>query len=227
MKKIVFAILICALSLCLFACGSDFDENYVYDGKSLVGTWQEKEIDYADYYTYEFSENGKMVLKQFIYGMEISSEEGTYTVKDNKLEVLFPEDNGTTSVVENRFSITENGELIMVRLSTVNEIEEVETVYVSHTPVFNLENPLVGTWENSAVEDELWIFCEDMVITIPNDIKEEKMLYSVKDDKVSMLYLIDSGEHKLFLETPLIFEYEQNGKTLKLFGEVNYVFTKK
>ena len=168
-----------------------------------------------------------MVLKQFIYGMEISSEEGTYTVKDNKLEVLFPEDNGTTSVVENRFSITENGELIMVRLSTVNEIEEVETVYVSHTPVFNLENPLVGTWENSAVEDELWIFGEDMVITIPNDIKEEKMLYSVKDDKVYMLYLIDSGEHKLFLETPLIFEYEQNGKTLKLFGEVNYVFTKK
>ena len=227
MKKIIFTLTICALALCLFACGSKFDENYVYDGESLVGTWQEEKIDYADYYTYEFAKDGKMVLKQFIYGMEISSEEGTYTVTDNKIEVLFPEENGTTSVIENRFSITEDGELVMVRLSTVNQIEEVEAVYVPHTPVFNLANPLAGTWENNAVEDELWIFDENMEITIPNAVKEEKMLYAVDENKVYMLYLIDSGEHKLFLETPLVFDYELNGNTLKLFGQVNYVFTKK
>ncbi len=227
MKKLLCIIALCACIFCLFACGSKFDEDYVYDGKALVGTWQEEEIDYADYYTYEFFADGKMNLKQFIYGMEISSEEGTYTVKQNKLEVLFREDNGKTSYVENKFSITEDGELIMVRLSTQNQMEEVEAVYVPHTPVFNLESPLVGTWENTEVEDELWIFDKNHEITLPNEEKTEKMLYSTRDGKVYMLYLIDSGEHKLFLETPLIFDYELKGDTLKLYGEVNYTFKRK
>lgn len=227
MKKTLCIIALSLCALCLFACGTKYDESYVYDGESLIGTWQEEEIDYADYYTYEFLENGKMYLKQFVYGMEISSEEGTYSVKDGKIEALFLEDNGKTSSIENKFSITQDGELVLVRLSTQNQMEEIETVYVPHTPVFNLENPIEGTWENTEVEDELWIFDKNYEITIPNEIKEEKMLYSVKDDKIYMLYLIDSGEHKLFLETPMIFDYELSGDTLKLYGEVNYTFKRK
>lgn len=228
MKKILCIAVLCACIFCLFACDdSKYDENYVYDGTSLVGTWQEEEIDYANYYTYQFSKDGKMLLKEFIYGMEVSSEEGTYTVKDNKLTVLFPDDDGTSYYVENKFSITDDGELVMIRLSTENQMEEVEAVYVPHTPVFNLESPLVGTWENSEVKDELWIFDKNHQITLPNKEKTEKMLYSTKDGKVYMLYLIDSGENKLFLETPLIFDYELDGDTLKLYGEVNYVFKRK
>ena len=227
MKKIFFTLILCALALCLFSCGNKFDENYVYDGTSLVGTWQEEEIDYADYYTYTFHQNGKMELKQFIYGMEVAADEGEYTIKDNKLEVLFPEDNGKTALVENRFSITDDGELVMVRLNTANQMEEIEAIYIPYEPVFNLENQLVGTWENEDVKDELWIFGDNYEITIPNIEKTEKMLYAVDDDKIYMLYLIDSGEHKLFLETPLIFEYDLDGDTLELSGEIDYTFKRK
>lgn len=227
MKKIIFTLILVSLALCLFSCGEKFDENYVYDGTSIVGTWQEEEIDYAGYYTYSFSKDGKMELKQFVYGIEVSADVGTYTVDGNTLEVTFPEENGADSLVKNRFSITEDGELVMVRLSTVNEIEEVETVYVPFEPVFNLENNLIGTWENTEVENELWIFDENYEITLPNEEKSEKMLYSVDEDKVYMLFLIDSGENKIILETPIIFEYELDGDTLKLFGEVDYVFKKK
>ena len=227
MKKAVLILVLCCFALCLFACGSKYDENYVYDGQSLVGKWQEEDIAYEDYYTYEFFADGKMELKQFIYGMEVSCEVGTYTVDGNRLEVLFREDDGRVSEIENKFSITSDGELVMVRLSTSNQMQEVETVYVPFEPVFNLKNELVGTWENTKEDGECWIFDGNYEITIPNEVKEEKMLYSIKDDTLYMLYLIDPGEHKLYLEEPMIFTYKIDGNTLKLYGEIDYEFTKK
>lgn len=225
MKKILLLLVILALSLCLFSCGEEkyYDENYVYDGKSLIGIWQERDINYEDYYTYEFFADGKMELRQFIYGMEIGTEVGEYTVKDGKIEVLFREDDGRISTLENKFSITQDGKLILLRLDPNGQMSEVEAVYVPYEPVFNLEKALVGTWENLSVEDELWIFDSDFMITIPDEIKEEKMLYSTKGDTVYMLYLIDSGEHKLFLETPMIFEFSIEGDTLEMTGDFDGV----
>ena len=115
----------------------------------------------------------------------------------------------------------------MVYLSKQNQMQEMEAIYIPYEMEYNQENPLLGTWENAEVEDELWIFDKDFVVTMPNEIKTEKMAYSIKGDTVYMLYMIDSGEHKLYSDTPLAFEFEIDGDTLELSGDIDYTFKKK
>ena len=114
MKKILLLSLIALSLICLFSCGSKFDEDYVYDGHSLVGKWQEEDYNEEYYITYEFFEDGRFEHCQYAYGIETAKAEGTYTAEGNKFVVEFKNYDNTSSYVENKFCITENGELIMI-----------------------------------------------------------------------------------------------------------------
>lgn len=226
MKKIITLTLLFLAFACLFSCGNKFDEEYVYDGQSLVGKWQEENLAEDYYITYEFFADGKLLQTAYVYGIEIEKEVGSYEAEGTKLTLIF-DDNGTPVKIENKFSITDDKELVMVYLSKQNQMQEMEAVYVPYEMEYNKENPLIGTWENTEYKDELWIFGEDFVISLPSEEKTEKLAYSVKDDTIYMLYMIDPGEHKLYSDTPLVFTFDVDGDTLTLDGEVNYTFKKK
>lgn len=226
MKKLLIISLLILSFACLFSCGSKYDEEYVYDGGALVGKWQEKDINDEYYITYEFLADGKLIQTAYVYGIEIEKEIGSYEAKNSQLTLIF-DDNGTPVRIDNKFTVTDSGELVMVYLSKQNQMQEMEAIYIPYEMEYNQENPLLGTWENAEVEDELWIFDKDFVVTMPNEIKTEKMAYSIKGDTVYMLYMIDSGEHKLYSDTPLAFEFEIDGDTLELSGDIDYTFKKK
>ena len=84
-------VLLIIAAICVTAClifgGSNFDENYRYDGHSLIGKWREKSYDEVSYISYEFYENGKVELKEYSYGIELKSTLGTYSVDVNKITV--------------------------------------------------------------------------------------------------------------------------------------------
>jgi len=226
MKKIITLSLLIFTFACLFSCGSKYDEEYVYDGQSLVGKWQEENLNEEYYITYEFFADGKMVQAAYIYGIEIEREVGRYEAKNSQLALIFT-DNGKDVRIENKFTVTEDGELVMVYLSKQNQMQEMEAIYIPYEMEYNKENPLLGTWENTEIEDELWIFDSEFVVTLPNEVKTEKMAYSVNGNKLYLLYMIDPGEHKLFSDTPLVFTFEIDEDTLELDGEVDYTFKKK
>lgn len=233
MKKLLIISVLILSFACLISCGSKYDEEYVYDGGALVGKWQEESLDEKYYITYEFLADGKLIQTAYVYGIEIEQEIGSYEAKGSKLTLIF-DDNGTPVRIDNKFTITDSGELVMVYLSKQNQMQEMEAIYIPYEMEYNQENPLVGTWENTAVEDELWIFGDDFVLTMPNEIKTEKLAYSIKDGTLYLLYMIDPGEHKLFSDTPLIFKFDIDGDTLELDGDtqglegdIDYTFKKK
>ena len=226
MKKLIAVSLFILTFACLFSCGSKYNEEYVYDGQSLVGKWQEEALTEEYFITYEFFADGKFLQSVCVYGIEIEQEIGKYEAKDSKLTLIF-DDNGTDVRIENKFTITEDGELVMVYLSKQNEMQEMEAVYIPYEMEYNKENPLLGTWENASVEDELWIFDDEFVVTMPNKVKTEKMAYSINGNKLYLLYMIDPGEHKLYSDTPIIFTFKLDGNTLVLDGEIDYTFNKK
>ena len=226
MKKLFSLTFLCLLTLCLFSCGSLYDEGYVYDGNALVGKWQEKALNEEYYITYEFLSDGTLIQAAYVYGIEIEREVGRYEAEGSALTLIF-DDNGTPVSIENKFTVTEDGELVMVYLSKQNQMQEMEAVYIPYEMEYNQENPLLGTWENTEVKDELWIFDKDFVVTMPNEIKTEKLAYSIKGNKLYMLYMIDPGEHKLYSDTPVVFTFEIDGDTLELDGDIDYTFKRK
>ena len=227
MKKIICLAVVATCIFCLFSCGSKFDPNYEYDGHSLVGIWCEEDYSPSEYYTYEFTAENTMILRYYHYGILFDNSVGSLTIGKNVFTVTYENYDGSKTYVENKFCITEDGELVMVYLSKQNDMEEMEAIYIPYEMEYNKENPLLGTWENTAVEDELWIFDEEFVVTMPNEIKTEKMAYSVNNNKLYLLYMIDPGEHKLYSDTPIIFTFDIEGDTLTLDGDIDYTFKKK
>ena len=225
MKKIIILSLVILTIACLFSCGSKFDEDYVYDGHSLVGKWQEEDLNDEYYITYEFFADGTLIQTAYVYGIETEKEVGKYEAEGTTLTMIF-DDNGSFVRIENKFSMSDD-ELVMVYLSKQNQMQETEAIYVPYEMEYNEENPLVGTWENTAYKDELWVFGEDFVISIPGKERTEKLAYSIKGDTVYMLYMIDPGEHKLYSDTPIVFTFDLDGDTLELDGDVDYVFKRK
>ena len=45
MKKLILISVLAIIACFMISCGSKYNKDYVYDGTSLVGKWQEEDFD--------------------------------------------------------------------------------------------------------------------------------------------------------------------------------------
>ena len=215
-------VLLIIAAVCVVAClifgGSDFDENYQYDGHSLIGKWREKGYEEVSYISYEFFEDGKVELKEYSYGIELKTTLGTYSVDVNKITVDYELYNGTVEHSVNKFCITDDGELIIIYLSEANQMTEEEMVMVPYDIKFNEDNSdVVGKWEDTENPGEYWTFNKDYTGTVSTEGFSYKLYYSIKDDSFFMAYEFVEGSKEALVE----FEYEIDGDKLYLTGDID------
>ncbi len=216
MKRIICFLLICLCVITLVAC-SDFDENYVYDGHSLIGKWREKEYKDSYYISYEFFDNGEVYLNQYNYGIEMSSIIGKYTVDTNEIVIDVTNYDKTIVHYEYKFCITDKGELIVLYLDD-DQMKEKEMTLVPYDIEYNEDNSsLSGRWEDTNNRGEYWTFNEDYTGTVSNDEASYKMHYSIKKNKLYMAYEFVDGVKQGLVE----FEYKIKNDTLTIKGTFN------
>ena len=218
MKKIICILVILSALVFLISCNDKlFDESYVYDGSSLIGVWCEKDYDEANYYTYEFFENGRVVKSAYNYGIMASSIDGHYEAEGHLLTIKILLYSGVTDVQTNKFTITDERELALVYLDE-NLMKEEENVLVPYKNNFNKDNSkLVGTWEDTENPGEMWQFNEDFSGSVYNSESSYKMFYSVTEKKLYMAYEFVEGIRQSLVE----FKYSIKGDTLHLESKIN------
>ena len=110
MKKIVTSLAIIVLlfgsALLLTGCGKEKEEKKEKT-ESIVGSWRYEGADY----TYTFNEDGTGDYN--VYGSEVKF---TYSIKDNKISILY---DGNTSPFETEYSI--KGDTLNVKDSSGND----------------------------------------------------------------------------------------------------------
>ena len=188
MKKLLCIIiaLICVFSVC--SC-SKFDEDYVYDGHSLIGKWIEKTKNYASYGAYEFFKDGTVKYTEYSYGIERSSITGTYTVeKNNLVEKYYYEYSDTVKFVEHRFSI-KNDTIVMRELDQSNQMVEIDVIYIPYEDKFSEgDEELLGTWYDTEESGEFWTFNKDLTGFTSNGEFTYSIRYSVHKNKIYIAY---------------------------------------
>lgn len=229
MKKIICALLVCILVFSFASC-SKFDENYVYDGTSLIGKWCEKDYKDSYYLTYEFFDNNTVLLNEYYYGIEYSSILAETKIGTNTIDIYVTGFNGATTNYHQKFCITEDGELVFIYLSDKDQITEEELVLVPYEAKFNKgASPVAGTWEDTKNPGEYWCFNEDYTGDVSGAGKEGELnsydlYYSVTDDKIYLAFEFVPGVKESIVE----FDYEIKGNTLKLENDsLTYVFERK
>lgn len=217
MKKIIL-IALSILPIIIFAsCGCDryvskYDKDYVYDGKSLVGIWQE--IDYEDQYyeTYEFTKDGKVFLTSYSFGIEMQKIDATYKVDGNNSLVIAWERNGAPETNTNDFSITNDGVLVL------RQVVDSKTTEMELTPYnlkYNEKNDIVGSWRNTDKKDEIFTFNKDYTGRAGNNNISYKFYYSLKDSSLFMSIVTIDG----FKDVVETMSYKVEGNTLTLSGK--------
>ena len=229
MKKIICVFALIVMLACFGSCGSLYDGDYVYDGVSLIGKWCEKDYEDKYYFSYEFFENGKVEWTEYYYGIKFSTVLGDYTVDGNEITTKVTNYDGTVETVKQKFSITDKRELVIIYLSSNDQMTEEEMVLVPFDIDFNEDNSfLVGSWEDTDNPGEVWTFNSDYSGKIENSEYGYKMYYSVKGKKLYMAYEFVDGVRQGLVE----FNYTVKGNTLTIKGEINdekleYVFEKR
>ena len=211
MKKLFVGIILLVIVIGACACGCDdgyvskYDENYKYDGTSLIGKWQESDLSDEDYETYEFYSDNTLLRIRYILGIEIGRISGTYEVKDDNLMCMLWE--GSGEAVYSTFSITDDY-LVFRR-------EGAELELVPFVQRYNKSNSeLVGTWESLDYKNESFTFNEDCTAIAKGSEGTASIYYSTKDSYVYICTEFVEG-------TPNIeaMEYEIDGDTLTLSGQ--------
>ena len=224
MKKIIcIAALLCLCALALFGC-SQFDEDYVYDGHSLIGKWCEQDYEDDYYISYEFFEGGKIEMKEYYYGIEFSCVEGVYSASGHEIIIDVMGFNGTQKHYQHKFSMNDDGdELVIVYLNEDDQMTEEEMILVPYDVDFNEDNSsLVGSWQFEDSPGEYWTFNKDYtgdISLVAGDYTQRqcKLYYSVNGDYLYMAYEFVEGVKQNLVE----FEYEVDKDTLTLWGEIN------
>lgn len=217
MKKIICVLLILCCFVPLVSC-SKFDEDYVYDGHSLIGKWMEKDYDEEYYISYEFFEDGRIETVDYSYGIQIDSSVGTYTVDKNVLVARFVDNySGSVQYVENRFSMKDDL-LVMLYLDSSNQMEEKEMILVPFDVDFNEgDEELYGTWQDKNNPNEIWTFNDDFTGTA--SIKDYEITYhlrySVNGKKIYISYEPIEGVFEGIVEM----KYKIKDDTLTIKGE--------
>lgn len=232
MKRIICFIVACLSLFCLFSCGNKdgdnsdlykdyvFDENYVYDTekKPLVGKWQEKAYGIHSYVSYEFFADGRFEQVSYQYGIEFNRSEGTYTVDKNKFVVAFPKYDGTVEYVENKFNITDKGEILMLYLDLENQIVEKKMVLVP----FEIKpsedtSAIVGTWEDKAHEGEFWSFKEDLTGVIYGNGYSYNFHYTIHNGRLYIANELIPGIMNDLVE----YKFDAKGGSLTISANIN------
>ncbi|MBO5287637.1 MAG: hypothetical protein J6B34_05880 [Clostridia bacterium] len=191
MKKILLVISLIVLALAIVSCSrGEYDKDYVYDGESLIGLWQESERAENYYQTYEFSDTGKVVCTTYSYGIKLQDLEGDYRI-EGKNTIVMTYAGGIIN--ENKFSINEGDRLV---IQTVDGVEAEELILVPFEPVYNLSNPVSGTWASCDDENEIFIYNEDFTGIVKNDKDEYSFTYAIKGKYIYMSYEFIEGFHQ-------------------------------
>ena len=219
MKKII---LILSLAMCLISItllmGCDlYNEDYVYDGSSLIGKWMDDDLDPNSYDVYEFVDNETVILTTNCRGIELDKLEGKYTVTDNN-QIVIQSKFGKEYI---RFSITKKGKLVLIVLNDMNLPAEGERVMKKYDLDYNKgENNLIGTWKSLDNPNEKFIFNSDFTgksvgLSQKEEIVEYKYYYSYKNDEVNIIIEYMIGYEEMVKTSK--FKIENN--ILTMYGE--------
>ncbi len=208
MKKLILGIFALLFVLLACSCGcSKFDKNYVYDGKSLIGVWQEKELDDQQYQTYAFYEDGKIIKTVYSFGIEMQKIDATYTVEDDNI-IIIKQDFGTDM---NNFSISRK-KLLVLRPLFGTKDDEIELV--PYKSEYNKSNDIVGSWRSTSNKSEVFTFNSDYTGKASSTVGEDSFYYSLKDSSLFISYSMD-----IDIKAPVeAVSYKVEGDTLSLTG---------
>jgi len=233
MKKLIFAAVLIIFVCFMISCGSEYNKDYVYDGESLVGKWQEVDFDEEYYKLYEFKADGTVTFSYYTFGISYGNDYSTrtqdYRVDGTNTLVLIEDFNGKKIESEFDFSINEDGRLVLHADDTdVNILEPYKLKYDDAD-----KSPVVGKWldvrENGT--DLFWFLetGECMIFAnvkgeIPDDVSEienedfefdliQTMLYATYEDKINILF---SDQFVVSPENVGVADYEINGDTLTI-----------
>lgn len=220
MKKIILAMMICLTVIMLFGCGGKYDKKYEYDGVSLIGKWIDKNVDESEYDIYNFVDESTVILSTNCYGIEKGRMKATYKVED-KNQIVIHSEFGYEYI---RFSITDDGYLVLLVLDDMNNPSEEERIMKKYDLAYNTSKDalkdIVGTWINSENSAIKFTFNDDYTGTsVQGDGQgagySYKIYYSLKD---STLYFI--FEYSIGLEDESrSCEYKVENDTLTLYGK--------
>lgn len=220
MKRFALVMMICLFVIVLTCCGGKYDKKYEYDGVSLVGKWIDKNIDDSEYDIYNFVDEDTVILSTNCYGIEKSRMEATYKVED-KNQIVIHSEFGYEYI---RFSITDDGYLVLLVLDDMNNPSEEERIMKRYDLTYNTDknalNSIVGTWANTENKEIKFTFNSDYTGTsVQGDGQgagySYKIYYSLKD---STLYFI--FEYSIGLEDESrACEYKVENDTLTLYGK--------
>lgn len=200
------------LTTLLCACGdkyvSQYNENYVYDGVSLVGKWREGEHSDEYYQVYDF-ENDKVTLTAYSYGIMMQEITADYSVEGNNTLVI-SWGNGYTD--KNKFSITGAPVVVITQVadSQTNEME-----LVPYDLDWCKDNSrLVGTWVNNDNANETFTFNSNYTLYVEGEFDSYTMNYATKGDTLAIGVEIVNN----FKEDVNILTYKVEGDALTLTG---------
>ncbi len=214
MKKLIFALTV-ALSFVLLLSGcqkyvSKYDENYVYDGESLLGKWQEAQHDDEFYQVYNFTSSDDVTLTSYSYGIAMQEIEATYRVEGNNSLVVEWGDGYSN---RNDFSISSDGYLTITQ---VLEAEHGEMVLEPYKLEWNTDNSdIKGTWVSNENKNETFTFGSSYTLTVEGETDVYKMPYAIKGDMVAFGGEFVDG----FKEEVNVMTYKIDGDTLTLTGK--------
>lgn len=216
MKKIIVALLFIFVAMGICACGCDryvskYDEDYVYDGESLIGVWQESKYEDQYYETYSFSHDGKVQLTSYSFGIEMQRIDATYNVEGDNTLIISWERNGLPETNSNDFSITRDGVLVLCQ---VVDSETTEMELVPYNLTYNEKNDIIGSWRNTDKKDEIFTFNNDYTGRAGNNNISYKFYYSLKDSSLFMSVVTIDG----FKDVVETMSYKIEGNTLTLTG---------
>ena len=217
MKKIISIIFLLIFALSIASCGCDryvsqYDENYVYDGKSLIGVWQEKELNEQSYQTYEFFGDGRVICTTYSFGIKMQNRDETYSIDGNNTIVI----NWNDGLVDrNKFSITKKNVLVICQ---VLDSKTLEMELVPYNLSYNKSNSdLVGSWRSTDDKNEVFSFNADYTGKASGAIDEYDFHYSLKGSSLFISNELIEGV-KNPVETV---SYKIEGDTLTLSGDIS------
>ena len=167
MKKLLLSlIMVIIVCVALTGCG-DYDKDYVYDGVSLVGKWQEADLDEGNYKVYEFYADGTVTYASCIYGMVPDGYvTAKYKVEGNNTLVLTERLNGKIMVSRMKFSISEDNVLVLVDEKTEDEINKLEPYKLG----YDEPSPIKGKWLSTTDDrtDLFWFGDDSECLVFPD-----------------------------------------------------------
>ena len=164
MKKIILITIFIVCVVSLVSC-SEYDKNYVYDGESLIGVWQERDLDEDFYKIYEFKADGTVTQTCYTQGIvndvSLTGEVLSYIVEGSNTLILSEE--GSNLKTKLKFSINKDGELVL------HQDGDDLNVLVPYNLSYDRpdKSPVIGKWmsetekEDGTVRKDLFWFSDD------------------------------------------------------------------